>query len=78
MSSPRAAIDSAAVVCHGPRAVGPMVVPPTDSESFVEEFNRTYRSIGLTVTINDQGRPLVSQPKGLHSAGATAAATSRA
>ncbi|TWU16498.1 hypothetical protein Poly21_37030 [Allorhodopirellula heiligendammensis] len=45
-------------------------MPMTETESFVEEFNRIYQSIGLTVTISDQGRPLVSQPKGLHSGGA--------
>ncbi len=70
MSSHRPPIASPAVVHQGPHPVGPLVMPETGSESFVEEFNRTYRSIGLTVTISDQGRPLVSQPKGLHSGGA--------
>ncbi len=67
MSSLRPPISSPAVVHHGERAVGPLVIAEAESESFVEEFNRTYRSIGLTVTLNDQGRPLVSSPKGLHS-----------
>ena len=70
MSSHRPPIASPAVVRHGQRPVGPLVMPMTETESFVEEFNRIYQSIGLTVTISDQGRPLVSQPKGLPSGGA--------
>lgn len=44
-------------------------MPTAEPQSFVEEFNRTYRSIGLSVTLSEQGRPLVSQLKGLHSEG---------
>lgn len=42
-------------------------MPTAEPESFVAEFNRTYLSIGLSVTMSDQGRPLVSPLKGLHS-----------
>ncbi len=60
-------MPSHAIVTHSGRPVGPMTMPDQNGESFVEEFNRTYRSIGLSVTLNEQGRPLVSQVKGLHS-----------
>lgn len=67
MSSNRPPIQAPAVVHYGDRPVGPLVMPMAEPESFVAEFNRTYRSIGLTVTINEHGHPLVSQLKGLHS-----------
>ncbi|MFG0289231.1 MAG: hypothetical protein ACF8CQ_13720 [Rhodopirellula sp. JB044] len=67
MSSNRPPNPSHAIVTHSGRAVGPMMMPEQNGESFVEEFNRTYRSIGLSVTLNEHGRPLVSQVKGLHS-----------
>ncbi|MCM2371528.1 hypothetical protein [Aporhodopirellula aestuarii] len=67
MSSNRQPMPSHAIVTHSGRPVGPMMLPANNGDSFVEEFNRTYRSIGLTVTLNEHGRPLVSQVKGLHS-----------
>jgi len=66
MSSNRPPMPSEAVIHQGDRPIGPLVMPLTGEEAFVEEFNRTYRSIGLTVTMNAQGRPLVSRAKGLH------------
>lgn len=67
MSSNRAPMSSQAVVRQAGRPIGPLLMPEANEASFVEEFNRTYRSIGLTVTLNEQGRPSVAQAKGLHS-----------
>ncbi len=67
MSSNRPPMPCQATVSQRHRPVGPLLLPDVAPESFVEEFNRTYRSIGLTVTLNEHSRPLVSSPKRLHS-----------
>lgn len=54
MSSQRPAMPSDAVVVREDRPVGAMLLPIADSESFVEEFNRTYASIGLSLSVTGQ------------------------
>jgi len=63
MSSNRVATPCDAVVTHGDRLVGPLVMPMSNAEMFVEEFNRTYRAIGLTVRITESGRTAVQPPQ---------------
>lgn len=53
MSSPRAALPSDAVVVRADRPVGAILLPEVEPESFVEEFNRTYASIGLVLSTID-------------------------
>ena len=50
MSSPRAAATSDAVVIRADRPVGAVLLPEFEPEAFVEEFNRTYASIGLVLS----------------------------
>jgi len=54
MSSQRPAIASDAFVVSKDQPVGAMLLPIADSASFVEEFNRTYASIGLSITVTGQ------------------------
>ncbi|WDQ17672.1 hypothetical protein [Rhodopirellula sp. P2] len=51
MSSWRATLPGDAILYLGDHAEGPLLMPPTHRESFVEEFNRTYRSINLSITV---------------------------
>lgn len=48
-SSGRTAVPVNAVLYQQDRATGGMVLPERDSDAFVAEFNRTYRSIGLVL-----------------------------
>lgn len=50
MSSPRAASPSDAVIVRTDRPVGAVLLPEVEPDSFVEEFNRTYASIGLILS----------------------------
>jgi hypothetical protein len=43
-------MPSDAVVVHAERPVGAVLLPEIAPESFVEEFNRIYASIGLTLS----------------------------
>ncbi|MFG0264552.1 MAG: hypothetical protein ACF8AM_05290 [Rhodopirellula sp. JB055] len=53
MSSWRATLPGDAILLQGDHAEGPLLMPQTHRESFVEEFNRTYRSINLSITIRE-------------------------
>ncbi|TWT93559.1 hypothetical protein [Neorhodopirellula pilleata] len=54
MSSHRPTMPCDAVIVRQDRPVGAMLLPIVDSESFVEEFNRTYASIGLRISVTGQ------------------------
>ncbi|KLU04924.1 hypothetical protein RISK_003192 [Rhodopirellula islandica] len=54
MSSGRETLPGDAILYQGDHAEGPLLMPPTHRESFVEEFNRTYRSINLSITIRER------------------------
>ncbi|SMP57159.1 hypothetical protein SAMN06265222_105269 [Neorhodopirellula lusitana] len=78
MSSNRFAGPSEAVVTRDDQMVGAMLLPQRDGQSFVEEFNRTYRSIGLSVEIYEPSQPgpvkilsSLSDAPALHSQAAT-------
>lgn len=51
MSSWRETLPGDAILYQGDHAEGPLLMPPTHRESFVEEFNRTYRSINLSIEL---------------------------
>lgn len=53
MSSWRETLPGDAILFQGDHAEGPLLMPPTHQESFVEEFNRTYRSINLSITVRE-------------------------
>jgi len=61
MSTPRSPLPSDAVVCHGERPVGALLLPEVDPEDFVREFNQTYRSIGLSIKLTNTGGLVVSK-----------------
>lgn len=50
MSSNRGIPPANAVIQIQGRTVGPMLLPAKDPELFIEQFNQTYRSIGLRIT----------------------------
>lgn len=52
MSSNRLAIPSDAIVMRQDEPVGAVLLPSVEIESFVEEFNRTYESIGMRLSVN--------------------------
>lgn len=56
MSSWRETLPGDAILFQGDHAEGPLLMPPTHRDSFVEEFNRTYRSIHLSITVREPDR----------------------
>ncbi|MEM9585710.1 MAG: hypothetical protein AAGA03_00390 [Planctomycetota bacterium] len=53
MSSPRKWIPGDAIVMQANQPVGPLLMPSADPVSFVDEFNRTYQSIGLKLRLSE-------------------------
>lgn len=51
MSSNRPAMSSDAVVMRQDKPAGVLLLPMIEPQSFVEEFNRTYASIGLSLSV---------------------------
>mgnify|MGYP001302770235 CR=1 FL=1 len=50
MSSPSKPHPYEAVVRHSGEVAGPIRLPESDSQRFIEAFNRLYRSAGLSIT----------------------------
>ncbi|MCC9641834.1 hypothetical protein LOC71_06070 [Rhodopirellula sp. JC740] len=59
MSSWREMLPGDAILYQGDHAEGPLLMPPTHRESFVEEFNRTYRSINLSIELRPDSKDVV-------------------
>lgn len=49
MSSNRGTTPTSAVLRSGEKIVGPMLIPDAQPDEFIDEFNVTYRSLGLSV-----------------------------
>ena len=47
MSSPRSVEPADGWVQARPGTIGPMRMPAAEVDAFVEEFNRTYQSLGM-------------------------------
>lgn len=50
MSSPTRPFPCDGVVFHGGQPTGPVRLPEADRQRFIEAFNRTYRSQGMSIT----------------------------
>lgn len=50
MSSPSKPPPCEAVICRSGEITGPIRLPESDSQRFIEAFNRLYRSAGLTIS----------------------------
>lgn len=52
-SSNRISEINDAVLVRDERAVGPMRLPDNRPDDFIDHFNRTYESLGMTLTPNE-------------------------
>lgn len=51
MSSPRSPMHTDGVIVHEGRPVGPLRLPLKSTDTFVEEFNDRYQSVGLQINL---------------------------